>query len=148
MWSRTRPPRQSFDELIESEVTIVVLYIKPMVELCIRLTQNQELEDSLRVKSITFMGQLPHLKRKTIVSLDILALHLSPRSWARCSPPSPAPAPPTSGPPTRPSPCPRRYYLRSSEALSFDSWCQYEADVDMIKYFCDMQKIFFLIILF
>ena len=56
-----------FDELIESEVTIVVPHIKPMVELCIRLTQNENLEDSLRVKSITFLGRLTKLKKKTIV---------------------------------------------------------------------------------
>lgn len=56
-----------FDELIESEVTIVVPHIKPMVELCIRLAQNQDLEDSLRVKAITFMGRLTKLKKKTIV---------------------------------------------------------------------------------
>ena len=56
-----------FDELIESEVTIVVPHIKPMVELCIRLSQNQDLDDSLRVKAITFLGRLTKLKKKTIV---------------------------------------------------------------------------------
>ena len=56
-----------FDELIESEVTIVVPHIKPMVELCIRLSQNTGLDDSLRVKSITFLGRLTKLKKKTIV---------------------------------------------------------------------------------
>ena len=38
-----------------------------MVELCIRLAQNQELDDSLRVKAITFLGRLTKLKMKTIV---------------------------------------------------------------------------------
>eukprot|EP00092_Neocalanus_flemingeri_P005200 GFUD01005593.1.p1 GENE.GFUD01005593.1~~GFUD01005593.1.p1 ORF type:complete len:950 (+),score=322.92 GFUD01005593.1:135-2852(+) len=56
-----------FDELIESEVAIVVPHIKPMVELCIRLSQNQELDDSLRIKSVTFLGRLTRLKKKTIV---------------------------------------------------------------------------------
>merc|ERR1719323_2546979 len=56
-----------FDELIESEVTIVVPHIKPMVELCIRPSQNTGLDDSLRVKSITFLGRLTKLKKKTIV---------------------------------------------------------------------------------
>ena len=54
-----------FDELIESEVTIVVPHIKPMVELCIRLAQNQQLDDSLRVKAITFLGRLTKLKMKS-----------------------------------------------------------------------------------
>ena len=56
-----------FDELIESEVGIVVPQIKPMVELCIRLAQAPQLEDSLRVKALTFMGRLTKLKKKTIV---------------------------------------------------------------------------------
>ena len=56
-----------FDELIESEVGIVIPHIKPMVELCIRLAQASQLEDGLRVKAITFMGRLTRLKKKTIV---------------------------------------------------------------------------------
>ena len=56
-----------FDELIESEVAIVVPHIKPMVELCIKLAQNEEMDDSLRIKSVTFLGRLTRLKKKTIV---------------------------------------------------------------------------------
>jgi len=56
-----------FDELIESEVAIVVPHIKPMVELCMKLAQNEGLDDSLRIKSVTFLGRLTKLKKKTIV---------------------------------------------------------------------------------
>ena len=56
-----------FDELIECEIGIVVPHIKPMMELCIRLTQAPQLDDGLRVKAITFMGRLTRLKKKTIV---------------------------------------------------------------------------------
>merc|ERR1719210_1800729 len=58
-----------FDELIESEVTIVVPHIKPMVELCLRLAQDKEgkVEDSLKIKAVTFLGRLTRLKKKTIV---------------------------------------------------------------------------------
>jgi len=56
-----------FDELIESEVSIVVPHIKPMVELCLKLAAEQELDDALRIKAVTFLGRLTRLKKKTIV---------------------------------------------------------------------------------
>jgi len=56
-----------FDELIESEVAIVVPHIKPMVELCIRFAQNEQMDDSIRMKAVTFLGRLTRLKKKTIV---------------------------------------------------------------------------------
>jgi len=58
-----------FDELIESEVSIVVPHIKPMVELCLRIGQDPQgnVEDGLKIKAITFLGRLTRLKKKTIV---------------------------------------------------------------------------------
>merc|ERR1719312_1930200 len=56
-----------FDELIESEVAIVVPHIKPMVELCMKLAQNEGLDDPIRIKAVTFLGRLTRLKKKTIV---------------------------------------------------------------------------------
>jgi len=56
-----------FDELIESEVAIVVPHIKPMVELCLKLAAEPELDDALRIKAVTFLGRLTRLKKKTIV---------------------------------------------------------------------------------
>merc|ERR1719369_2019835 len=58
-----------FDELIESEVAIVVPHIKPIVELCLRFAQDKEgkVEDSLKIKAVTFLGRLTRLKKKTIV---------------------------------------------------------------------------------
>ena len=56
-----------FDELIESEVAIVVPHIKPMVELCIRFAQDDKVEEALKIKAVTFLGRLTRLKKKTIV---------------------------------------------------------------------------------
>ena len=39
-----------FDDLIECEVVIVVPHIKPMVELCIALAAEQNLDDAIRIK--------------------------------------------------------------------------------------------------
>ena len=56
-----------FDDLIECEVGIVIPHIKPMVELCIALAAEQNLDDPLRIKAVTFLGRLTRLKKKTIV---------------------------------------------------------------------------------
>lgn len=58
-----------FDELIESEVSIVVPHIKPMVEMCLKLAQDPlgKVDDALKIKAITFLGRLTRLKKKTIV---------------------------------------------------------------------------------
>lgn len=58
-----------FDELIESEVAIVVPHIKPMVELCLKFAQDKDsnVEDGLKIKAVTFLGRLTRLKKKTIV---------------------------------------------------------------------------------
>ena len=45
-----------FDELIESEVAIVVPHIKPMVELCLKLSAEKSIDDALRIKVFNFCG--------------------------------------------------------------------------------------------
>ena len=47
-----------FDELIESEVAVVVPHIKPIIELCLIIAAQESLEDNVRVKAISFLGRL------------------------------------------------------------------------------------------
>ena len=47
-----------FDELFEAEVAIVVPHIKPIVELCLQVGAAEELDDSIRAKSIAFLGRV------------------------------------------------------------------------------------------
>lgn len=56
-----------FDELFESEVAIVAPHIKPIVELCLAISSEDNLDDSLRVKAISFLGRLVRMKKKAIV---------------------------------------------------------------------------------
>lgn len=56
-----------FDELFESEVAIVVPHIKPISELCLSIAKEDQLEDAIRIKAITFLGRLTRNKKKTIV---------------------------------------------------------------------------------
>ena len=60
-----------YDELFESEVTIVLPHIKPIIEMCMIIAGNSSHSDTLRVKSISFMGTLTRLKKKTIVKFKL-----------------------------------------------------------------------------
>ena len=52
-----------FDELIESEVAVVVPHIKPIIELCLIIAAQESLEDNVRVKAISFLGRLTRYVR-------------------------------------------------------------------------------------
>jgi len=56
-----------FDELFESEVTIVGPHIRSIVDLTLKIAASTPLDDGLRVKAIALLGKLTKLKRKTIV---------------------------------------------------------------------------------
>ena len=42
-------------------------HIKPIIEMCLVIAGNKDLEDALRVKAISFLGTLTRIKKKTIV---------------------------------------------------------------------------------
>lgn len=56
-----------FDELVESEVAIIVPHIKPLIGLCLEIAANQSFEDNIRVKAMSIISWLTRLKKKTIV---------------------------------------------------------------------------------
>lgn len=56
-----------FDELFESEVAIVVPHIQPILDLCLKMSADTNLENPLRVKAVSFLGRLTKMKRKLIV---------------------------------------------------------------------------------
>ena len=61
-----------FEELFESEVTIVVPHIKSIIKLCLAIAAEPNLDDGLRVKAITFLGTLTRMKKKTIVKHKLI----------------------------------------------------------------------------
>jgi hypothetical protein len=56
-----------FDELFESEVTIVVPHIRAIVDLALNVAASTALDNALRVKAIALLGRLTRLKKKAIV---------------------------------------------------------------------------------
>ncbi|XP_059170198.1 importin-4-like isoform X2 [Physella acuta] len=56
-----------FDELLESEVAIIVPHLKPLVQYCLQIAKNKDYTDSLRVKAMSFVASLIRLKKKTVI---------------------------------------------------------------------------------
>uniref|UniRef100_A0A8C9U9Q3 Importin 4 n=1 Tax=Scleropages formosus TaxID=113540 RepID=A0A8C9U9Q3_SCLFO len=73
------PPDQAseamevFDELIESEVSILVPYISEIVYFCLEVTQDTSLSDSLRVKALSCISVLIRLKSKAVLKHKLLS---------------------------------------------------------------------------
>uniref|UniRef100_A0A8C9VJ88 Importin 4 n=1 Tax=Scleropages formosus TaxID=113540 RepID=A0A8C9VJ88_SCLFO len=62
-----------FDELIESEVSILVPYISEIVYFCLEVTQDTSLSDSLRVKALSCISVLIRLKSKAVLKHKLLS---------------------------------------------------------------------------
>ncbi|KAH9499795.1 Importin-4 [Bulinus truncatus] len=56
-----------FDELLESEVAIIVPHLKPLVQYCLQIAKNKDYSDALRVKAMSFVSSLVRLKKKTVL---------------------------------------------------------------------------------
>lgn len=60
-----------FDELVESEVGILVPHIKLVIQFCLEIASNKQYGHNLRVKALSFVSWLTRLKRKTILKLKL-----------------------------------------------------------------------------
>ncbi|CAG5114577.1 unnamed protein product, partial [Candidula unifasciata] len=56
-----------FDELLESEVAIIVPHLKPLLQYCLQTASNKDYTDALRVKAMSFVASLVRLKKKTVM---------------------------------------------------------------------------------
>lgn len=61
-----------FDELMESEVSIVVPHIAEIVRFCLEISANVSLSDSLRVKALSCIAVLIRLKSKAVLKHKLL----------------------------------------------------------------------------
>lgn len=66
-----------FDELVDSEVGIVIPHVKSLVEFCLCIAMNTELGDSTRVKALHFISWLIRVKSKVILKNKLLSPILS-----------------------------------------------------------------------
>ncbi|XP_041735774.1 importin-4 [Coregonus clupeaformis] len=61
-----------FDELMESEVSIIVPHIAEIVNFCLEVSADTTLTDSLRVKALSCIAFLIRLKSKTVLKQKLL----------------------------------------------------------------------------
>ncbi|XP_051970672.1 importin-4-like isoform X1 [Xyrauchen texanus] len=61
-----------FDELLESEVSIVVPYIAEIVQFCLEIGKDVSLSNSLRVKALSCIAFLIRLKSKAVLKHKLL----------------------------------------------------------------------------
>lgn len=61
-----------FDELMESEVSIIVPHIAEIVHFCLEVSADTTLTDSLRVKALSCIAFLIRLKSKTVLKQKLL----------------------------------------------------------------------------
>ena len=66
-----------FDELVDSEVGIVIPHVKSLVEFCLHIAMNSELSDNSRAKALHFIGWLIRVKSKVILKNKLLSPILS-----------------------------------------------------------------------
>ncbi|XP_071823751.1 importin-4-like [Apostichopus japonicus] len=56
-----------FDELLESEVSVLAPYIKPLVQCCCEIASNASFGDNARVKALSCISWLIRLKKKAVL---------------------------------------------------------------------------------
>ncbi|XP_050398948.1 importin-4 [Patella vulgata] len=56
-----------FDELLESEVAVLVPHVKTVVEFCLQVAAQSSLGDAVRVKAMSFISSLTRMKKNAIL---------------------------------------------------------------------------------
>lgn len=78
-----------FDELMESEVSVIVYYLSEVIHFCLEIAINTSLSDNLRVKSLYCVRFLIKLKSKSILKQKLLPQILSAIFPIMCAEPPP-----------------------------------------------------------
>ncbi|OXU25360.1 hypothetical protein TSAR_005639 [Trichomalopsis sarcophagae] len=55
------------DELCESAQSVIAPHVKNLVEMCLTIINNKDLDDDLKMKAVVFIGWLAKIKKKAIV---------------------------------------------------------------------------------
>ncbi|KAG8596096.1 hypothetical protein GDO81_001732 [Engystomops pustulosus] len=78
-----------FDELMESEVSVIVHYLSEVIHFCLEIAVNKSLSDNLRVKALYCIRFLIKLKSKSILKQKLLPQILNAIFPIMCAEPPP-----------------------------------------------------------
>lgn len=53
-----------WEELLETEVSLLAPHLKAVAELCLEIASKKDLDDSIRIKALNFIATLARLKKK------------------------------------------------------------------------------------
>ena len=66
-----------FDELMETEVAIVLPHIKSIIEFCLEIAANEKLGNAPRVRALSHLSWVISLKKKTIKKHKLVGFTLA-----------------------------------------------------------------------
>lgn len=55
-----------WEELLETEVSMLAPHLKPVTDLCLEIAANKDLEDAIRIKALNFVATMARLKKKVM----------------------------------------------------------------------------------
>lgn len=58
-----------WEELLETEVSLLAPHLKAVAELCLEIASKKDLDDSIRIRALNFISTLARLKKKVNLSL-------------------------------------------------------------------------------
>lgn len=62
-----------WEELLETEVSMLAPHLKGVADLCLEVAAAKELDDALRVKALHFLSTLARLKKKSMIKNKLVA---------------------------------------------------------------------------
>ena len=74
-----------FDELMETEVAIVLPHIKSIIEFCLEIAANEKLGNAPRVRALSHLSWVISLKKKTIKKHKLVSICRIGATLRRCS---------------------------------------------------------------
>lgn len=74
-----------FDVLAECEVALLVPHLRPVIQLCLDISGDKNLGETVRVKAITFLGYITRLKKKYILKNKLVVPLVSAMFTVACS---------------------------------------------------------------
>ena len=70
---RTVQLMEIWEDLLETEVSLLAPHLKGVAELCLEVAAKKELDDALRVKALHFLSTLANLKKKSMMKNKLVA---------------------------------------------------------------------------
>ncbi|EFX65679.1 hypothetical protein DAPPUDRAFT_303554 [Daphnia pulex] len=62
-----------WEELLETEVSILAPHLKAVTELCLEIASKKELDDAIRIKALSFIATLARLKKKSMIKNKLVS---------------------------------------------------------------------------